>query len=298
MDFLLRDQAPLSAQQWQALDATVTETARRELVGRRFIPVYGPLGAGVQAVPDDRFAGADEGAVDLLGNAENASVRLSVRRYLPIPIIYKDFVIPWRDLEQAQQSGTPLDTAAAAAAASGLARAEDNLIVNGNEALGLPGLRTVEGNQRLELGDWTEAGDAFNAAVRAMEALVRAGFYTSYTLLTGPVLYSYLNRMFDTSGVLIIEQVEKLLRGGVYQSPVVPDGVALVVANGAENVDLAIAMDVHVAYLTADNLNHLLRVLETAVLRIKRPASIAVLEGPGPTLTPASEPSTRGRHAG
>lgn len=298
MDFLLRDQAPLSAQQWQALDSTVFETARRELVGRRFIPVYGPLGAGVQAVPDDRFAGADQGTVDLLGDSANASVRLSVRRYLPIPIIYKDFVIPWRDLEQAQQSGTPLDTASAAAAASGLARAEDNLIVNGSEALGLPGLRTVDGNQHLELGDWSVAGEAFNAAVRSMEALVAAGYYTSYTLLTGPVLYSYLNRMFDNSGVLIIEQVEKLLRGGVYQSPVVPDGVALVIADGAENVDLAIALDVHVAYLTADNLNHLLRVLETAVLRIKRPASIVLLEGPAPSLTPASEPATRARRGG
>ena len=292
MDFLLRDQAPLTPQQWQALDSTVLETARRELVGRRFIPIYGPLGAGVQAVADDRFAGSDDGAVDLLGDAGNASVRLSIRRYLPIPIVYKDFVIPWRDLEQAQQSGTPIDTSAAAAAASALARAEDNLIVNGNEALGLPGLRTVEGHQTLPLGDWAVAGEAFDAAVRGMEALVRAGFYTSYTLLTGPVLYSYLNRMFDNSGVLIIEQVEKLLRGGVFQSPVVPDGVALVVADGAENVDLAIAMDVHTAYLTADNLNHLLRVLETVTPRIKRPAAIVVLEGAQPT---PGEQSTRAR---
>lgn len=279
-DFLLRDQAPLTPEQWQALDSTVLNTARAELVARRFIPVFGPLGAGVQAVPDDRFGGANEGAVDLLGDSNtNASVRLSIRRYLPIPIIYKDFMLPWRDLVQSQQCGTPLDTSGAAAAASALAHTEDALIVNGDLALGLPGLRTVEGSQHLPLGNWSTAGGAFDAVVRGMEALVQAGFYTSYTLLTGPVLFALLNRMFDNSGVLIIQQAQTLLRGGVYQSPVVPDGVAFVVANGAENMDLAIAMDIHTAYLTAEALNHMLRVLETAVLRIKRPASIVVLEG-------------------
>jgi len=277
MNFLMRDQSPLLPEQWQALDSTVIQTARESLVCRRFIPVFGPLGAGVQAVPDDRFSGVDAGAVDLLGNAESATVQLSVRRYLPIPIIYKDFVLPWRDLELTRQFGSTLDTSGAAAAAAACAHAEDALFVNGNAALGLPGLCTVEGVQRLPLGNWNSPGEAFNAVVQATEALIKQGFYGATTVLTSPPLYAQLNRMFDNSGLLTVEQVEKLVRGGVYQSAVVPEGTALVIAGGPEILDLAIALDMVTAYDGPEKLNHIFRVIETVVLRIKQPAAIVVM---------------------
>lgn len=279
MNLLLRDQAPLRPEQWQALDQTVVRTAREALVGRRLIPIFGPLGAGVQAVPDDRLSGADSGAVDLLGNSDAASVRLSVRRYLPIPLIYKDFVVPWRDLEFAAQGGAPLDTAGAAAAAAACAHAEDDLIVNGNVLLGLPGLRTVDGAQHLALGDWRDPEQAFGRTVEAMEALFGAGFYGAATVLTSPLLFARLNRMFGNSGLLTLEQVQKIVRGGVFQSSVVPENTALVIAADAATVDLALAQDMTIGYQGPENLNHVFRVLEALVLRIKQPRAIVVLEG-------------------
>lgn len=278
MDFLMRSQAPLRLDQWQALDETVIRVARQSLVGRRFIPIYGPLGAGVQAVPDDRFRGSEDGAVDLLGDADSAGIQLSVRRYLPIPLIYKDFILPWRDLATSTQFGSPLDTSGAAAAAAASAHTEDDLIFNGNLALNLPGLLTVDGAQRLPLGDWNVAGEAFAAVVRATETLVNNHFFGPFTVVTSPVLYAQLNRMFENSGTLTLEQIEKLVRGGVYQSSALAEGTAVVLAAAAENLDLALALDFSAGYEGPENLNHLFRVIEAVVLRIKRPQSIVILE--------------------
>ena len=78
--------------------------------------------------------------------------------------------------------------------------------------------------------------------------------------------------------MLEIEQVQKLAASVRYRSGAIPDGKALVVATGASNMDLVVAQDLTVAYLAAENLNHLFRVLETVVLRIKRPQAIVTLE--------------------
>lgn len=277
MNFLMRDQAPLSPQQWQVLDDTVVRVARAALVGRRFVSIFGPLGAGVQAVPDDRLSGGDHATVDLLGDAQDAGVRLSVRRYLPIPQLYKDFVVPWRDLELSAHLRTALDPGEAAAAAAAVAHTEDELIFNGSEALGLPGLRTVEGAHHQPLGDWNDANQAFGDVVQATETLINEHFFGPFTLVAGPLLYAQLNRMFGNAGVLTIEHVEKLLRGGVYQSSALPEGTALVVAAGAQNLDLALALDLSVGYEGPVGLNHSFRVIESLVPRIKRPGAIVVL---------------------
>ena len=50
-DYLMRDAAPMSAEEWAAVDGVVVKTAQTLLVGRRFIELTGPLGAGTLAVP-------------------------------------------------------------------------------------------------------------------------------------------------------------------------------------------------------------------------------------------------------
>lgn len=48
MEFLMRDDVSLSAEQWQAIDSAAVNAARNVLVGRKFLQIYGPLGAGAQ----------------------------------------------------------------------------------------------------------------------------------------------------------------------------------------------------------------------------------------------------------
>ena len=64
---------PLNQEERQRLQELVVATARRYLVCRRFIDLYGPLGAGVQAVPLVDLGSSTPGAVDLTGEAETSA---------------------------------------------------------------------------------------------------------------------------------------------------------------------------------------------------------------------------------
>ena len=72
MEFLMRDDVNLSAEQWQSIDSAVIQAARNVLVGRKFLQIYGPLGAGAQSVNVDVLTPAEKGSVDFLTLADNA----------------------------------------------------------------------------------------------------------------------------------------------------------------------------------------------------------------------------------
>lgn len=279
-DFLQRDQAPLTGDQWTMLDQAVVRTAQAILVGRRFLSLIGPFGLGVEALPTDTLAGATTGQIDLLGNAEGEAVGIEHRRYVPLPLIYKDFWVQGRDLEANRQLRLPLDTGRAAAAASACAHAEDHLIFDGDQALGINGLRTIEGRQTLPLSDWGQEGRGFADVVAGVHTLTAQDFPGPYALIVSPQLYAQLNRIFGNTGVLEIEQVEKLARRGVYPTSVLPEPSALLVDSGAQNMELAVAFDLATAFVESTNLNYRFRVLESLVPRIHRPGAICTFESP------------------
>jgi uncharacterized linocin/CFP29 family protein len=280
-EYLQRDQAPFGPAEWAAIDEAVVRTAQSVLIGRRFITLVGPFGPGVEALPNDVLAGGGGGRVDLLGDAEDEHLTIGRRQFLPLPLIYKDFWIHWRDLESSRLLGVPLDTGKAAAAASASAQTEDRLIFDGDVGLGLPGLRTVEGRQHVSMGNWDTMGSAFADVVEGIRVLTQAEFTGPYALAVSPRLYADLNRVFDATGVLELEQIEKLARRGVYPSAVLPEPGALLIDSGAQNLDLAVGLDLSTAYVESSNLNHHLRVLESLVLRIRRPGAIVTFEPSG-----------------
>jgi len=289
-EYLQRDQAPFGPAEWAAIDQAVVRTAQSVLVGRRFINLVGPFGPGIEALPNDVLTGGGGGRVDLLGNAEDEQLSIGSRRFLPLPLLYKDFWIHWRDLESSRVLGVPLDTGKAAAASAATAQTEDRLIFDGEPDLGLPGLRTVAGRQELPMANWNTMGAAFSDVVEGVRVLTEAGFTGPYALAVSPRLYADLNRIFDATGVLELEQVEKLARRGVYATAVLPEPGALLVDSGAQNMDIAVGLDLSTAYVESSNLNHHLRVLESLVLRIRRPGAIVTFEG-----APANTGATRRR---
>ena len=124
-------------------------------------------------------------------------------------------------------------------------------------------------------------GSAFSDVVEGVRVLTQAGFTGPYALTVSPRLYADLNRIFDASGVLELEQVEKLARRGVYPTAALPEPGALLVDSGAANLDLAVGLDMSTAYVESSNLNHRLRVLESLVLRMRRPGAICTFEPTG-----------------
>lgn len=276
--FLGYEENPLRPDEWNRLTETVIEVARRNLVCRRFIDLYGPLGAGVQTVAHDEFRGVSPGAVDIVGEEDTAPVFSDRRTFKTIPIIYKDFLLHWRDIEAARAHNMPLDVSAAAGAAAFCAQREDQMILFGDKKLGHEGLMNVEGRSIIELRDWTQPGNAYANVVEATEKMLGDGHYGPYAVVTSPRLFALMHRVFEKTGVLEIETIRKLATDGVYQSNLLKGDVAVVVSTGRENLDIAVSMDMSVAYLGAERMNHPFRVLEALLLRIKHPDAICTIE--------------------
>lgn len=267
--------SPLSKEEWRQLDETIVEMARRQLVGRRFIDIYGPLGEGIQTITNDIYDESRFGNMSLRGESLELT-QPSKRVSLTIPIVYKDFMLYWRDMAQARTLGMPIDLSPAANAASSCALMEDDLIFNGNPEFDLPGIMNVKGRLTHIKNDWMESGNAFADIVEARNKLLKMGHSGPYALVVSPELYSLLHRVHKGTNVLEIDHIRNLVTDGVFQSPVIKGGA--LVATGRHNLDLAIAEDFDSAFLGDEQMNSLMRVYECAVLRIKRPSAICTLE--------------------
>ena len=220
-DYLMRDAAPLSDEEWERLDKMVVDTARQYLVGRRFIKLVGPLGAGTEIVP--------------IGAGEK-------RDFLRMHLIYQ-----------------------VATAAAECARQEDKMI--------LGKMLEVAGNE-VALGNWDELEGAFEAVVQARKALVADDFYGPYAVILSPDLYAKTQRITRGMGRMEAKLITDLAEGGLFQSPLLEPDQGLVVSLGAYNLDLAVAQDLTVGYVGNEGLDHVFRVLERLVLRVKRAEAI------------------------
>ncbi len=279
MEFLDRNAAPLTSEEWNRVDAAVVSTARQILVGRRVVEVLGPLGSGVYSVPYSVFSGKSSAGIDMIGDTEDFIVEASRRDMATLPMLYKDFKVMWRDVEADRHLGLPLDVSTASVAANFVAVQEDNLIFNGSKELGHAGLMNVKGRQTVALTDWEQPGAALSDIVKATGALSHAGHYGPYALVVSPELYGKMVRVLPNTGMLELDQVKALVSGGVHYSNVLGGKKAVLLAIGSHNVSLAIGQDMITAYLGATSMNHSFRVMETVALLVRRPEAICTLEG-------------------
>lgn len=279
-DFLMRDDAPLTAEEWAKLDEVVVGVAKKLLVGRRLISIYGPFGAGMQTVTVDRYNVSEaclhqekssdccEGKCDCQEcNCE--AVNVAGRDILTLPLIHKDFVLSWRDIATSRQLHMPLELGQAGASAAMVAAKEDQMIF---------GQLVAQAGTKADMDKADKAGSIFASFVAAAGALAEKGILGPYAAVVSPATYAKLHRpMTAGMGMLEIVQVRELANGGLYQTAALKDGQALLISQGAHNLDLAVAQDLATAYLGPDKMDHLFRVFESLALRIKRPEAICLI---------------------
>lgn len=279
MDFLGRDLSPLTQEEWSALESTVVEVFKKSVVCRRFMSVVGPIGAGHQVISYDVFLGVEPGSCEVRPGEESQAcepVRTGTRKHLVMPTIYKPFNISWRDLEYWRQFNLPIDASSAASAAFATAVAEDTLILHGNKKLEIEGLLTVEGRQSMSMSDWDVVGNAFSDVSMGISKLSEMGFFVPYYLVLNPKQYFQLNRVYHNTGLLELEQIKKVV-ADVFYTPIMPEGKALLVSAGPQNIDIVIGLDVSLAYVESTNMVHQFRVMEVIAPRIKRPGAVLVI---------------------
>ena len=278
MDYLLRKDSPFSDELWQRIDETVVSVAKDQLVCRKFMNIYGPLGAGVQSISIDVLESDMNTMMSYTGEEDTTPVKVKSKKYVSLPMIFKDLTIAWTDLESSKQMGYPLELAPFAVAASACSNKEDHFLFWGNKEMGYEGLLNVEGRQIAKLNKWNEGETAFSDIASGIEKLVKKGFYGPYVLIVSPDLYLQLQRIQPGTGTLEIERIRELVGGKVYQTPVLGSNKALLLEKGMQNMDIVIGQDLITAYLGPEKMNHSLRILESILLRVKRPESIVSFE--------------------
>ena len=263
---------PLNADEWQSL----LQTARgvgNATVARRILDVTEPLGAGIQTVPTETLVGITEGYRRNLGSTEQP-VRISERKSGIVPLIFKDFVIHWRDVAESRTMNQRLSTATAAAAASCCARSEDKLVLFGHEPLGYHGLMTVEGRNIFQDLQWSKAGDAFENFHKMTELLTSKGHNGPFAGIVHPRIYARLHRVLKGSSLLEMDHVRSLLTAGLFRSALLAPRSGLVLSTGKQNAELVVSIDTSVAFLGAKRMNLPFRVLKAVFLRVPRSDSI------------------------
>lgn len=247
--YLMRDAAPLSQNEWQAIDSLVVKIAREFLVGRRFLDLVGPFGAGMETVP--------------VGVGE-------ARRHIPLFLIEQSFTLHWRDVEASRKLGVPVELGAAAQAAMACARMEDELVLGGLWDAAEKG---------VSVADWGKAGGPLQSVVAATELLFEDGFFGPYALVMSPDLYTQTQRVSPGMGRMVSKLIADVAEGGMFRSQLLGEAQGMVLALGAFNFDLVVGQDMVTAYEGNEGLDHSFRILETIALRIKRAGAICRLEG-------------------
>ena len=203
MDYLARESAPFSPETWEKIDSAVIDNAKKHMVCRRFLNIYGPLGPGASTVPVDGPNKAE--------SLENGLGRITGRKLVELPQFYEDFTLLWRDIEESEKLDRPLDLSAAASAAQRSAKREDELILFGNKALGAEGLMTAAGSYKIKRGTWNEGEDAYKDVAHAIAYLSSNSKLGRYALVLSPELYLDLQRLQPNVGLLELDRISKEL---------------------------------------------------------------------------------------
>jgi len=269
VDYLSRNSSTLPESLWQQIDAATVSAARNVLTGRRVLHLTGPLGIGVNTVTiDDADTKAEVEADGFLTTAG--------RKLTEIPTLFEDFTLYARDLAQSEKAGSPADLSAVQAAAQAVALREDRLVFLGNEKLGYEGLFTARGVNRQARSDWASGENAFTDVAAAIETLVSQGIYGAFTLVVSPNLYTQLQRLQPSVGMLELDRVARLVDGRLFKSPALGRDQAALLSAQPGHMDLVVGQDLAAAYLEQRNLNHVFRMTETALPRLFQKKAVVV----------------------
>ena len=189
-DFLGADQGHLSQEEIQHIRATVVESIHHRLIARKIYPMS----------PDTPDPGAffyryytetdpSQALIDLQGVAQADDIPIKDHHDVPLPVIYKTFLLQWRDILASRRLGPSLLDDSIRTAAWQVADVEDRLLLSGEcttwTALGIEGLATRTGRTSLAAtGNWP--GNAVADINVARAHLQAHGFVGIPPVMIGP----------------------------------------------------------------------------------------------------------------
>lgn len=267
MEFYDRE-GPFSEDLWMKIDSVVINELKKQLIGRKFMPINGPLGPQAQFIKVD--------SLDKEEIVEDGFSMTEGRKVYEIPQLYADFWLNWRDMAASGDANADLGPAMRAAQA--LAKIEDQLVFYGNQKLGIDGILSIKGSHSVKKGDWSTGEASFKDVYAGITKLEQSNRLGRYSLVMSPDLFAELQRIQPGTGTIEADRIKTLITGSMLKSTNLKEKTAFLVCGESDYMDLAIGQDVITTLVDDDDLNQKLRILETAIPRIKAPDSIVVFK--------------------
>jgi uncharacterized linocin/CFP29 family protein len=257
--YLGREDAPVSAETWKLLDATMIEAAKSQLAGRRFIGIEGPFGLGLKVIP--------------LSDCE-VSDGIAASPFLPVHLLSTSFYLNKRDLAASERDHLMLDLDPVTCAAISCATKEDTIIFNGIQDV--PGLLGAEGSATLALTKWDKIGTAADQIIDAVTRLDTAGFHGPYCMGLAPAQYNILLRRYPQGDGTELDHIRTILGGEVIKAPILKKGGVLL-ASGRQYCSLVIGQDMSIGFNGPSGDSLEFSISESLALLIRAPEAICVL---------------------
>lgn len=212
---------PLTTEQGQLIRDRAVFAARRQMTGRKLLPIAGPLGEGVVTFGYDTMTEAAAARIDEgWPGSESLDLVGLTRTTKAIPTLHKEFEINKLDLAASRLSGTPLNTSVVESAAYKVALLEDTLLILGWSRDGttyeINGLYNAANNTKAAAGDWaTETNIAIDIE-GAIAELLTDNIMPPYNLVLHPDQYAQTLDLISGTASSYLDWVKARIQGEVY----------------------------------------------------------------------------------
>jgi uncharacterized linocin/CFP29 family protein len=311
------DTSPLqwTEEQWNLVQQTVRDEARKVRIAASFLPVHGPLPPDAQVAPLQEIkneATADSGyslrpgappEYSALRQRGEPEERLSVDdlQTRPLTTVFVNVY-----LKRAQVAQPDLSSALIMfrRAANIIARVEDTLVFAGQTGPNPPpgdievephifrvtggekfdGLVKTAKDEKNTVETPTEGEHLVTAVVQGIAKLEKFGHLAPFALVLGPDLFVTAYKPERNSMVLPADRIKPLLDGPLLRSSTIDNKEGVLVSLAGELIDLLVASDISVR-LVQETLEprYVCRVSQRFTLRIKDKKSIVALVPPSPS---------------
>jgi uncharacterized linocin/CFP29 family protein len=278
----------LRRDEWQRLDAAIQQAALTRLNAVADLKAMGltePIGSfGTLTSQWSQESEMTTANVNMTGQSAGNQDRLDYKiAGRPIPVIFKDFTIPTRQLEASRLMNNPLDTSHARTAARVVAEQLEGMLVNGYSGVVFDSNTiygyTTEANRNTDTatnycgGDWGTLSNVVATVSGMVGAAIADRHYGPYILYVAPTQHNQAATQFYSDGsgdsgitrTLKIDSIQ-----AIKPCDTLADGVAVLVQMDKDTVDWAEHMDVSVVeWMSGDGMVGHFKVMAVATPRVK-----------------------------
>lgn len=237
MNHLLRELAPLTGNEWKAIDEEAIQTLKMNLAARRLVDFSGPHGWQKASINLGR---ADPTDGELRPGVETRRRRVQTLIELRVP-----FELSRSELDIIARGGRDPDLRPVTDAARNIAIAENQAIFNGFDAGHIAGIMEQAQESALHLtDDYVRYPEVVAEALAKLRNLGIAG---PYGIALGPRCYVGLTETTTGGGYRVYDHVKRLLNGPVVWTPGIDGAVVLSMRGG--DFELTVGEDLSIGYL-------------------------------------------------